>query len=218
MAKFTVDWRFIEIEYELWALGQSLTQLEGLVAFFRDNATEQIFLSLKNTGWDQDDAEVQLANQEAAELEDVVVPRFVRGPFLVSLWACFEAGVIEVTNAHSKRARLPLGLGDIRGEGFLEKTRKFYEALVKLPFVDNESHYNTLLDIQRIRHALAHSNGQRRAMSSAAWRRVVDAAKRQDTLVNDYRGFVILTHAFLQRSYDVVNTSLRALISRARMK
>ncbi len=109
MPKIHIDFRLTEIEYELWALGQFLEFLEPQIVYLRDQDASRTFAQLRESGWDHDEGEIQLAAQELSERQDYVVPRFMRGPFLVSLWACYEAAVGEVAESSSAKGRKRLG-------------------------------------------------------------------------------------------------------------
>ena len=67
MPKFYPDFRFIEIEYELWALEHLLGVLEQQIAYLRDQDPVRTFAELRERGWEHDEGERQLAAQELTE-------------------------------------------------------------------------------------------------------------------------------------------------------
>src|SRR5688572_8272221 len=125
MALINLDWRFIEIEYELWALGHLLGVLEQQVEFLRAQDELKTFAELKERGWDHDGAERQLASQELRDRQDYVIPRFLRGPFVVSLWACYESAVREVAEYYQRKRKVELGVRDVRADNELKLLVKY---------------------------------------------------------------------------------------------
>lgn len=216
MVKIYPDFRLIEIEYELWALGQFLSFMEPQIAYLSDQDRVQTFAQLKESGWDHDEAELQLAAQELSERQDYVVPRFMRGPFVVALWACYEAGVGEVAEFVQHKQGALLGLKELRGDHVLTRSRRYFEAVLAFTLDADDARYARLADLLTIRNSLAHANGQRRAMSTEAWDKLTQALKRQGTPPDDYRGIVILSGEFVRRAFEDVNASLRDLVNRAR--
>src|SRR5687768_6171751 len=114
MPKIQIDLRFVEIEYELWGLGQFLSFLEPQIQEIIRQDRRNTFADLKKRGWDHDEIEVGLATQELSEREAFIIPRFMRGPFLVSLWACYESALGELANFHRQRISARLAFADVR--------------------------------------------------------------------------------------------------------
>src|SRR4051794_32777742 len=98
------DLRYAEIEYELWALNYMLEVIELAIERFSQDGETKVLEKLRRDGWEADDAERQFAWQEILEIQEHVLPRFMRGPFIVSLWACFEASVRAVARSLQSEA------------------------------------------------------------------------------------------------------------------
>lgn len=216
MAKLNFDLRFIEIEYELWALGQFLKFMEPQIATLQVQDEATTFRQLRESGWDDDEMELQLASQELRERQEFVVPRFMRGPFLVALWACYEAAVTEIASFIQRTKQAGLELSELRGDSLLTRARRYFDAVLLEPLDLDDSRYARLVDLMVIRHSLAHANGQRRAMTPRRWATLSDALTRNGTPADDYRGLVLLSPDYLKAAYSDVNTSLRDLVKRAR--
>jgi hypothetical protein len=216
MAIINVDWRFIEIEYELWALGHLLGVLEQQVEFLRAQDELKTFAELKERGWDHDEAERQLASQELRDRQDYVIPRFLRGPFVVSLWACYESAVREVAEYYQRIRKVELGVRDVRADNELKLFVKYFQAVLGEPLDTMPSRLAIIEDLRVVRNAIAHANGQRRAMSDDKWTAVTQALSRRGVQPDEDRGLIVLNAQFLQQAFDTVNDSLRELVSRAR--
>jgi hypothetical protein len=216
MTRFSVDLRLIEIEYELWALGQFLEFIEPQIQYLHDQDRIRTFAQLREAGWDHDEAELDLASQEIRERQQYVVPRFMRGPFIVALSACFQAGLTELANYKKRELDAPLSLNEIRAEDYLKQARRYFEAVLQMPVDLDEARYSRLSDMLLIRNSLAHANGQRRAMSANAWHALTDALKRRCSPADESRGVVILTAEYVKNAYTDVNACLRDLVHRCR--
>jgi hypothetical protein len=214
--RIQIDLRFVEIEYELWALGQFLTFLEPQIKSLGRQDRAKTVRELKRQGWDHDETEISLAFQDLTERQEYVIPRFMRGPFIVSLWACFESSVSEIADHHKKRLHARLGLRDVRADNPLKRGRLYFDTVLRIPLERDNSRYNRLNDLLLVRNALAHANGQQRAMSPAAWKKLRLALARRKTPVNEYRGFVVLSAAFVGQAFSDVNDSLLDLVRRSR--
>lgn len=216
MPHINVDFRFIEIEYELWALDHLRATLEDQISYLRDQDTLKTFAELREHGWEHDEAERQIAAQELDERQDYVLPRFLRGPFVVSLWACYESAVRELADYFRRVRQAKLELRDIRADNELLQFKKYYRDVLSVSLDDVPDRLAFMDDLRLVRNAIAHANGQRRAMTAGKWNMTAEALARRGVTVDDYRGVIVLTDAFLREAYDTTNVSLRALVARAR--
>lgn len=214
MSFVRVDFRFMEIEYELWALGQILGLMEKQIQLVQQQDQAQTFAYLREKGWDHDEAEVDLASQELCEKQRYVIPRFVRGPYVVSLWACFEAAILELANYRQHQIGAKLSLGDLRSDTVLKRARRYFEAVLDLPLDQNEARYTRLSDLSLVRNSLAHANGQKHGMSPEAWKLLTGALERQATPPDYDRGFVILSDTYVTAAFEDVNGCVRDLVHR----
>src|SRR5690349_9805787 len=125
MAKFTLDFRFIEFEGELSALEHLRDVLERELPEMVEREQSRLLLELKEKGWDSDEAERAIVSQTMNSLRDDILPRVVRGSVLVSVWAAYESAVIAMAeNVRAERA-LDLEMDEIRG-GFLVRAKKYF--------------------------------------------------------------------------------------------
>jgi hypothetical protein len=211
-----IDLRFVDLEYELWALDHLRDVIEQQVQFLKDQDHLRTFAELKEHGWDHDEAEWQLATQELDERQEIVIPRFFRGPFVVSLWACYESGIREVADYLQRTKKVVLNMRDIRAENELAQAQKYFSHVLAFSLDDSSDRLAFLADLKLVRNALAHANGQKRAMSPEQWTRVSKALARHGAPVDDYRGFIIITCEFAKKAFEAVHASLHQLVTRAR--
>jgi hypothetical protein len=140
---------------------------------------------LKENGWDHDPAEVDLAFQEIRDMREFVLPRFVRGPFVVSLWACFESGVNAVAWKMHDELNALSKLNDRRERSFLERARHYFQEVLDLPLEPDHARYERLVDLCVVRNALAHANGLREGMTPKKWAQLEQALSRDKGELNE---------------------------------
>jgi hypothetical protein len=217
MTRITLDLRYVEMEYELWALGHMLAIIEPAIERLAKENESDTLEALKRAGWDQDEAELDLALQEVAETRDFVLPRFMRGPFVLALWACFESAVEAVARTLREETGAPISLDELRGNSFLARARHYFEAILEMPLEVDKARDGRLTDLSTIRNALAHSNGLRVGMSPDKWRDLGRALARQQVEVDSSREFLVLSGPYLQAAYSDVRECLHSLVNRARL-
>jgi hypothetical protein len=116
MSRIRIDLRYVEVEYELWALRHMLNVIEPAIAHLSAEDEAETLAELRGRGWIDDEAEYDLARQETREKREYVLPRFMRGPFLIALAACFESGVTSIAHAKQRELHAALCIDDLRGE------------------------------------------------------------------------------------------------------
>src|SRR3972149_8784208 len=152
-----LDFRFVEIDYEIWALGQYLDIIERNIPHLSKTERDRLLASISSHhGSDED---YLLVSQEADRIEEDVIPRHLRGSFIVALWAVFEGAVISITKHIQQVERLKLSLKDVRGD-FLDRAMKYFDYIVEFALIVDPSDWEKLRNIEMIRHIIAHSNSR----------------------------------------------------------
>ena len=215
MTRFAVDFRYFEIEYELWALEQMLKVIEPAIESLAGADAQQAVDEISRQGWEPGDGDGEMLLQEVYEKRDYVLPRFMRGPFLVSVWACFETAVQSVARLCAKEIEAPIRMNELRGDDFLKRAIRYFDAILGLPLDSDGDRLKRLNDLYVIRCALAHANGLREGMSDEKWAELCKALGRQG-LAPDSRDLVLLTENFVACAYDDVRACLKDLVARAR--
>jgi hypothetical protein len=216
VTKFTIDFRFAEIHYELWALGHFLQLTETQIASLGQQEEKRTLAELRDNGWDHDDAEVDIAYQQLHDIQQIVVPRYLRGPIVISLWSCYEAGLKEVASYQQNLAKARLRLGEIRGNDFIDSAERYFDVVLRFPVDVDKPRLKRLNDLQKIRHFLVHQNGQLRLTPPDKKKQMNAVLERCGLQADDTHDVVVITASFLKQAFDDVNGSLHDLISRLR--
>jgi hypothetical protein len=111
----------------------------------------------------------------------------------------------------------PIALSELRGDSFLARSRRYFQAILELPLDEDDARYVRLTDLSRIRNALAHANGLREGMSKEDWAKLTATLSRRKVVLDTHRGQVVLPRKYVESAYQDVDSSLRSLIARARL-
>jgi hypothetical protein len=129
MAVIHIDFRLADVEFELWALEEHLAALEESVQYLKAQDRIRTEARLREQGLSGDEGEVQLEFQDHDQRVNHVLPRYLRGSFLVALWAVFEAAVRDIAEHLRTQNQRELRLGDIRGD-LLERGQKYFKYVL----------------------------------------------------------------------------------------
>jgi hypothetical protein len=129
--KIEVDWRFVEIPYEVMLLGEYLSLLEDNLAGIEQAEIKRI--RKLHPDWD-DEADRAVASHLESLVKDGVTTRFLAASALVATWAVLEANSVRLANYARSERGLSIALNDLRG-GFLDRLEKYFADVLHLPFV-----------------------------------------------------------------------------------
>lgn len=211
-----IDLRYAGIEYELWALGHMLSVIEPAIDRLSEEGEMDILERLRRDGWEDDEAERQFAWQDISEIQEHVLPRFMRGPFVVALWACFEASVRAVARTMQAEAHSTNSLDDLRTPRFPLRARSYFREQFNLALDEDDARFERLTDLYVVRNGLAHTNGLREGMTPREWTGLQDALARSGTDAGTFPLAVVLTREYVEQAYGDVIECLRSLLARAR--
>jgi hypothetical protein len=214
-AQITIDFSYVAVEYELWGLGHVLQVLETTIDRLAQEDEADTIAGLRQAGATIDEGDVDIAYQDIAEKRDFVLPRFVRGPFIIALWATFESLVQAIARERAKAVNAPLGMSQLRGD-FIRQATIYFDAILRLPLESDSARLTRLRDLYQVRNSLVHANGNKEAMSDEGWNEIASTLLRRGVSVDQYRGLVVLTPEFVASAFDDVSSSLRDLVARAR--
>jgi len=214
MVQLQFDARFVDHKYDLWALGEYLSTMEAQLTYLRDQDRVQTMAELAENGLSADEEARSLALQALDERAEIINPRLFRGPFLVALWGCYEATIINLAERIARERAATIQHHDLRGESILVRLKKYFDSYLGVALDVDAERTERLAHLYVVRNAFAHANGLLRANSARGQYRIEEVVKRNPTISVD-SGFVIPSAEYLRDSYRDVSTSARDLISRA---
>jgi hypothetical protein len=215
MPRFRFDFRLIEVEAELAALGEYLFALEAQLIYLRDQKRVQTLADLRQTGSEDDDVEIDLAHQELRLLVEHTYPKSFRGTFVVSLWAVYESGISEVADFLRRRIGATETLAELRRGSILRRAERYYKDVLGFPLHPDPGVWASLTELYAVRNAYAHANGRLSAMDAHV-RETIDRLIGEQVGVSADLGDILLTEDYIRHVYSLVNAQVRDLVRRAR--
>lgn len=212
MMRLDFDPVFVEISYEMWALGEQLRVTESQLEFLREESEVQTSAKIREAGVEDDPIEAQSMWREHAEIHDRVLPRLLRGSFLVALFAAYEASIKKVAAQLQAWGEHRLELDDLRGDS-LRAARRYFEEVLRVPLVADNVTWERLMMLSVLRNVYAHANGSSWFLST---RRIEEIRKWERFGVDLSDGDVQVTRVFLEETYGIVRADLEGVVARAR--
>ena len=197
----------LEVEVELGVLEEHLSIIEGHLERSIRTATCELrseIQGLTPDDYDQWDIPHQLHDYKV----EITLPRILRNPFLVSLFAVYESAVETVAELVQKEKGQARSLNDTRGN-FLERAEKYYRCDLQFDLSTDDERWERLIVLSRLRNAIAHTNGRWEAIEKKTRCRLL----KQEG-VEEYLGFVIVSETFLRETVAMVKGELEDLLKR----
>ena len=166
----------LEASLEVSLLPDQLTLLEDQISYVQRSHRLRIDAYIAKERLTPDDPEWHEALQDHYQWIDLLVPRFMRGTFLISLYTVYETVVAEVADvlqADLSEKRKLKNYGQ-KNASFLAKARGYYSNVLKLALCNEAATWERLDALRLFRNALAHVNGRLE---------LIESEKRKDITV-----------------------------------
>ena len=155
-----LDYRFLENYHELFALKDYLDMLEKQISSISEQERVRLRAKIKEQENDLDEADLLVIQNKFDILVDELLPRFFRGPFIVTLWSVIESSIVDVANYIQKQKNKSLSMKDIRGKNFLNQANKYFEHVIDFNLFNDKDVANRLEMLRILRNVIAHCNGR----------------------------------------------------------
>ena len=208
---FSVDSRLLDASIELYALEEHLQLIESYMEQLQKTTRSKAKTYIRKEGLCPDDPEWHIAWQEYDNLIDQL-PRFFRGPFLVSLYAVYESIVTEIGRLIQGKQSQKIAINDFKGD-FLEKAKKYYKHILQFELYSEEKVWQQVKMLSELRNAFAHANG-RLDMLNKKSRKIIKEWEQQKLGISTYSDYVICEENIVVEIFGAVRGSLEDLIER----
>ena len=208
---FSVDSRLLDASIELYALEKHLQLIESQMKHIQKTARSKAKTYIRKEGLCPDDPEWHIAWQKYDDLIDQL-PRFFRGPFLVSLYAVYESIVTEIGCLIQDKQFQKIAINDLRGD-FLEKAKKYYKHILQFELYSEEKVWHQVKMLSELRNAFAHTNG-RLDMLNERSRNTIKKWVQQKRGILTYYDYIICEKKIVAEIFGAVRSSLEDLIER----
>jgi hypothetical protein len=208
-----IDWRFIEVYYEINSLGTFLEIMEKQIKYLTEQERSVAYAYIKTQ---QDEVEEVIAHKELREMVDNVLPRYFRNPLLVSIWAVFESTAKDIAKYLKNKSGLVKEFKKVEGDNILAKLQTYYTHDLKIQLY-KPNIYIKLNNIRIMRDCIAHSNGRLDDMPNE--KRIQIEKRINDNIgVDAYYNNVIISEYYLNDAYSITRNCLIELVRRVQDK
>jgi hypothetical protein len=211
MVELSFDFRLLDVSIELHALEDHLEIIEDHIKQLVKLEYAKVDDLVKANHWEQDDADWDFARQECNHRIGFLFPRIFRGPFLVALYAVFEAAITEISRLIQSKQSQPISMNDLRGE-FLERASKYYKNIIKFDLHSNKE-WQRIKILSELRNAIAHTNGRMDMLKNDTRTKIHQWEKQNIGIYSDLN-FLIVDEKFASEIYRDVRLYLDDLVSR----
>ena len=153
-----LDFRLLEVSMELSTLEKHLELIEAQIERGQEEAWSRREAKMMELESD-DEAEWSLIVQEYDYEVDFVLPRVLRNPFLVSLFAVYESTVTEIAKAMQQKKSAGISIDDLKGD-FLKHSKNYYGHVLQFQLSLSNDNWQRLMLLSDLRNAIAHTNGR----------------------------------------------------------
>lgn len=209
----TPEWRLLDPRIDLEALGLYLDTVEQQLAFLRDQWQARLNTDL-NGAIDSEDRRLLMFEHDIREAQ---VTRSLRGGFIISLWASYESGVLEVANFIKYKKdkwgllpKFPHGKGD----NLVDRARSYFDSVLEFHLHPDLDNWHPLYVLYAVRNTYAHTNGRLRLMRKPVRETLKPVIDASVGITYEEDGLRV-DGPYAHSSYRFVEHLLRDLISRA---
>ncbi len=215
MVKINVDFRLLDVSLELDALEEYLKTMEKQIDYIARSKKIILDDDIRKQNLTPDDPEWDFKQQDYDYIVKFLLPRFFRGPFLVSLYAVYEASVTEIARLIQKSQGHAISINDLRGNDFLDRAKKYYKHILDFDLCTDKSSWQQIKMLSEIRNAIAHTNGRIEMLRGPAKEKLLNWEKKRIG-INTQLGYIVINRAFVQKTFSQVQLSLEDLVQRYR--
>ena len=202
----TFDFRLVGVLAELSTLQEYLNLVEESIERGQQEAADKFDAVLKECP--DTESEYGVAFEDYRCRVEITIPHILRGPFLVALFAVYEAAVTEIAPLVQKKQKQPIALDDIKGD-LLDRAKKYYKHVLNFELSKSNRHWQRLVLLSELRNAIAHTNGRIDMIRSGTKKKIL-----KNEGVTEKLGYLIVTEAFLRETFELVDEDLRDLVAR----
>lgn len=201
-----MDFRYpgIEIKVELIVLQAYLSQIENGVKSVCDSYISAEMKKYSDSDYHEYQHVYQIAEDE--------MPRIIRIPFIVTIYAIFENSVARLLDYAKMKEEKELSLKDINGKSPISTQNKYMKHILDYEYQFSDKIMRDIGQINTVRNYIAHCNGNIGSLSE-------DKIKKLKSISSKVVGLSIesdaidISYQYLESSMNTIESSLRELMS-----
>lgn len=214
-SSFDLDNPLLEASCEIYAIEDYHKAIEEQIEHIQQKQKAQLDDYITKHKLTSDNPEWHNARTDYYDWIDLFLPRFFRGPFIVSLYALYESIVSEIANAIEKNKLDPhlKSFSSFRKKerlSFLERAHAYFDGL-NIDLCPDASTWEQLIILSKLRNAVAHANGRIESLSPPKREEIVQIVHYLPD-VHAHSGYIAFGKDFVGRTTALVLSELRRLI------
>jgi hypothetical protein len=210
MTRITLDFRFQEIEEDLWILSEYLLLLENGLPLLVEGERRRIRSRVHDPN---DEVEESIAQYLEERLESGLTTRYLTASAVTAAWAIYEAGVTSIARHIREKREARLKLNDLRGD-FVDRARKYFVDVLRFD-LHTSADWEGLSRLAGVRNAFAHANGRVADLNTDS-RIKIEQWCKTDSYLRLEDECVIAEAGYAKSAVALVEDLLRDLITRTK--
>lgn len=206
-----IDFRLFNTIAELRNHRDILKSIENQESFLSESKWNELMKYIKSLGLETDEVECDLLRQQYDYETDYLYPKALRGAFLISLWATFEAGILEIARLIQISKGIKLKISDIRAENILDQFTKYFTEILEFDLGFSNGEWTELKDLYFLRNCYAHTNGRIDAFKENE-KNKFNNLKTRSKYIDEKFGYVVVEMNYLHDIYEIVSQKLEKII------
>lgn len=204
-------------EYELWVLEEYLTTVYASLVTLEAEWPVHLAERVRNARHSGDEGEWTVASQEAHHLQTDVIPRFHCNLAALGIYSTLEFCLQDISRGCAKMLGLSLSLSDLSGSDILDRSRKFFTHVARVPFCSSNPDWERLQNLSDVRNCIVHAAGRIDRMNSSSQSRLENMIKSKKGLQKvSWDDCMMVEKQFLETSRQVVDSVIRKLVQDAK--
>lgn len=214
MDELDIDFRLVDVTFELFALADHLDLLENQMENLRREERLALERFIRKENLSPEDPEWHEATQDFNRHFDFLLPRAFRGSFLVSLYAVYESSVTEIARLIQIEKRVIVSLSEYKCRGsYLDRLKKYFDKNLQFELCTDNSVWQHIKMLADLRHAFAHANGRLKMLTDDSLEKIRNWEKLHIG-IESYNGYLVVDATVTRETFDLVRSSLEELVER----
>lgn len=209
----TIDFRLFDTIAELRSHNDILKSIENQESYLSESKRRELIKYIKSLGIETDEPEYDVLWQENDYKTEYLYPKALRGAFLISLWATFEAGISEIARLIQVCKGIKLKISDIRAENILDQINKYFTEVLECDLEFSKEEMAELKNLYFLRNCYAHSNGRIDALKESE-RKKYSNLLAHSKYINEKFGYIIIEMKYLYDIYGLISQKLEGIIEK----
>lgn len=206
MTLFNMDFRYpgIEIKVELIVLQAYLSQMENGVKSVCESYISAEMRKYSDSDYHEYQHIYQIAEDE--------MPRVIRIPFIVTIYAMFENSVARLLDYAKVKEEKELSLKDINGKSPISTQNKYMKHVLGYEYQFSNKIIQNISQINKIRNYIAHCNGNIGSLNEDKVKELKNISEKVVGLSIE-SDVIDISYLYLQSSMHNVDSSLKELMN-----